>query len=134
MVPNYKQSAAAAVDAVARFGPVSSPDALLKVFAGLPGVHTFSLDISPLPGHDDWDALTCVRRKDGVLQYIVMYNTSLPSFLLLRSLARELGHIILQHDGSCPENIWMEEANCFAYHLLCCAPATILYRPAYKNI
>lgn len=137
MVPNYKGAAAAAVDSVARFGPASSPDALLKILSGLPGVCTFALDISPMPGCDQWDALTCVRRKDGVLQYVVMYNSALPSFLLLRSLARELGHIVLQHDGSCSEDIWMEEACCFAYHFLCCAPArpvTILYRPYFKSV
>ena len=67
-----------------------------------------------------------------------MYNSSLPDFLLRRTLARELGHVVLEHDGTGPEDVWMEEARCFAYHLLSGCTAfrvvTIFYRPHRQTI
>ena len=46
----------------------------------------------------------------------------LPQYLVQRALARELGHIVLGHDGSKPEDVRMAEAYCFAHHLLCPRP------------
>ena len=42
--------------------------------------------------------------------------------MLQRALARELGHIVLGHDGSRPEDVRTEEALVFARHLLCPRP------------
>ena len=42
--------------------------------------------------------------------------------MVQRSLARELGHIILGHDGSRPEEVRRAEALCFANHLICPRP------------
>ena len=67
----------------------------------------------------DHDAITSVFTKDGVPHYIVAYNMRLPQYIIQRALARELGHIVLHHDGSKPEQIRNIEAQCFAYHLLC---------------
>ena len=68
------------------------------------------------------DAVTSVRRKDGELLYVVAFNQRLPYYMLQRALARELGHIVLQHDGSRPEEVRTAEAVCFAQHLLCPRP------------
>ena len=39
--------------------------------------------------------------------------------VVMRGLARELGHIVLQHDGITREtSVRMAEAKCFAHHLL----------------
>ena len=68
------------------------------------------------------DAVTSIHFKDGKLRYLFNYNQRLPFYLLQRALARELGHIVLGHDGSKPEEIRMAEAQCFAHHFLCPRP------------
>lgn len=52
------------------------------------------------------------------LKYIVAYNQYLPFDVIRRGLARELGHIVLEHDGTKPKDVRMKEAMCFARHLL----------------
>lgn len=71
---------------------------------------------------DHKDAVTSVREINGKLCYIVAYNMKLPFNILQRALARELGHIILKHDGSRPEDVRDEEAIAFARHFLCPRP------------
>ena len=137
MEPNYENASAKATDTIVRFGLVPSSADLLRILNQLPNVSTFAFDISPVSAEADWDAFTFVRKKNGVLQYVIMFNNHLPSYLLRRTLARELGHVVLDHDGTGPEDVWMEEANCFAYHLLCCQrprAVTIHFRPDLKNL
>ena len=50
------------------------------------------------------------------------------------SLARELGHIILCHDGSLPEDVRNEEAKAFANHLLCPRPMIHAFQAAGLRI
>lgn len=76
------------------------------------------------------DAITTVKPKDGNLEYIIMYNQQLPYYLMQRALARELGHIMLKHDGSRPDDVRTEEALCFARHLLCPRPLLKLIQDA----
>ena len=68
------------------------------------------------------DALTFVENIRGRLKYFVIYNQRLPNYIQQRALARELGHILLGHDGTRPEDVRQEEAKCFAHHLLCPRP------------
>ena len=68
------------------------------------------------------DAVTSVQVDDQKIKYAVAYNQRLPFYMLQRGIARELGHIILGHDGTRPEEIRSAEATCFAYHLLCPRP------------
>ena len=56
------------------------------------------------------------------IKYIVAYNQRLPFYMLQRGLARELGHIVLGHDGTRPDEVRSAEAYCFAHHLLCPRP------------
>ena len=60
------------------------------------------------------DAITMFR--DG--SYLVIYNQELPCKTIRYAVARELGHIVMEHDGSRPEDVRMEEANCFARKFL----------------
>ena len=71
---------------------------------------------------DNRDVITSVMNVNGELRYVVVYNQRLPFYMLQRGLARELGHIVLQHDGSLPEDVRAEEALIFARHLLCPRP------------
>ncbi len=68
------------------------------------------------------DAFTAVDVHNGTLHYIVAYNQRLPTYVTDRALARELGHIVLHHDGTRPEETRNEEALVFARHLLCPRP------------
>lgn len=65
------------------------------------------------------DAFTLSNRKDESVQYIIIYKSDLPTFAIRLALAKELGHVILQHDGTESKNVWAEESACFAYHFLC---------------
>lgn len=70
-------------------------------------------------GSSNQDAVTTVIDESGKLQYFVAYNQRLPYYLSQRALARELGHIVLSHDGTRPEDVRITEAEYFARHLLC---------------
>lgn len=64
--------------------------------------------------NENQDAITMFR--DG--QYLVIYNQELPCKTIRYAVARELGHIVMEHDGSRPEDVRMEEANYFAQKFL----------------
>ena len=127
MNPNYESAAAKAYDTRTRFGS-SNP---LQILRQLSNVLTISFESSDMPVYQD--SFTCVDGNN----YIVFYNASLSPVLLRSALARELGHVILQHDGKDPEEVWLEEATCFAYHFLCPSPSvsiTIKYRPDRSSV
>lgn len=53
------------------------------------------------------------------VNYIVVYNMRLPHEMIRRGIARELGHIVLGHDGATrSKEARLAEAMCFAHHLL----------------
>ena len=60
------------------------------------------------------DAITVFR--DG--KYLVIYNQELPCKTIRYAVARELGHIVMEHDGSRPEDVRMMEAEHFAKEFL----------------
>ena len=68
------------------------------------------------------DAASLFKMVNGQMRYIVAYNQRLPFYILQRALSRELGHIMLHHDGTRPESVRMEEAMCFARNLICPRP------------
>lgn len=69
---------------------------------------------------ENQDAATFHLNSDiDTVDYVVVYNMRLPSDIVSRALARELGHIILGHDGSTrPYSVRRAEAICFAHHLI----------------
>ena len=60
------------------------------------------------------DAITMYRNGS----YLVIYNQELPCKTIRHAVARELGHIVMEHDGSRPEDVRMEEAEYFATEFL----------------
>lgn len=56
------------------------------------------------------DAITMFRNGS----YLVIYNQELPCKTIRYAVARELGHIVMDHDGSRPEDVRMQEAEHFA--------------------
>lgn len=134
MTPDYERAAASAMETLVKHNINTAPVDPLPVFKRTPGVLVLSFtEMSRQLGMDrhnlltsfeteNHDAVTSVHLDDGKLRYLVTYNQRLPMYLLQRALARELGHIILGHDGSRPEEVRMAEAYCFAHHLLCPRP------------
>lgn len=51
-------------------------------------------------------------------KYIVVYNQRMPFDIVRKALARELGHIVLGHDGTRPEEVRNTEAEHFAKIML----------------
>lgn len=88
-------SAVSFADASARYG--IEREALLSMFE-----------------HGNQDAITMFR--SGI--YLVIYNQELPCKTIRHAIARELGHIVMDHDGSRPEDVRMEEAEYFAKEFL----------------
>lgn len=134
MKPDYNLAAVKAMETLIKHKICTAPVDPLPIFKRTPGVlvlsftemsHKIGMDRDNLLTSFDTeqhDAVTSVHIEDGQLRYIVTYNQRLPLYLVQRALARELGHIILGHDGSKPEDVRMAEAYCFAHHLLCPRP------------
>ena len=134
MIPDYERAAFAAMEMLIKHGITTAPIDPLPVFKRSPGVLVLSFtEMSNQIGMDrdnlltsfeteNHDAVTSLHLDDGKLRYLVTYNQRLPMYLLQRALARELGHIVLGHDGSRPESVRMAEAYCFAHHFLCPRP------------
>lgn len=130
MEPNYEKAASKAAEVLIRFGISSAPVSPLPILKKTRGVLVFSYGalsdaleqdrsrVLDLFGGQNRDAFTSVNIHDGKPQYIVTYNQRLSQVLIQRALARELGHIVLGHDGTRPEEVRNAEALCFAHHLL----------------
>ena len=134
MTPNLERAATAAAETLIKYNVTSAPVAPLRILKALPGVIVLSFaemasgfgidrkELMDMYGSMNKDAFTMVREVNGKLRYFVGYNLLLPEYLLQRAVARELGHIILGHDGSRPMDVRMTESMFFARHLLCPRP------------
>ena len=133
-IPDYETAAYKAAETLIRYGICSAPIEPLPILKSMRGVLVLSFaemaqeaglarqDVIMLFGKKNHDAVTTVKVGDDKLRYVVAYNQRLPFYMLQRALARELGHIVLGHDGSRPENVRNEEAFTFARHLICPRP------------
>ena len=135
MNPNYTEAATKAIETVSFFG-----DDPLEILNKLHNVLVISYSFSSMDGEllidESTDAISMVNRKNGKLQYIILYNSNLSPAQVRLALARELGHVMLEHDGNGDEFVWIEEANCFAHHFLCpmVKPKKIQYRSKQKTL
>lgn len=133
MTPNYELAATTAMRALIAHKITAAPVEPMPILKKTPGVLVLSFEeMSRDTGierneilsrfGDNQDAATFYR-DTGKIRYIVVYNQSLSIYLAQRAIARELGHIVLGHDGETrtTENR-MAEAYCFAHHLLCPRP------------
>lgn len=131
MTPNYEKAALKAAEILVKYNINTAPISPIPIFMNTPGVLVLSFseisnhigiarrNIVQLFGLENQDAVTSVLVDDGKLKYLIAYNQQLPFNIIQRSLARELGHIILGHDDSIPFDVRDEEAKCFAKHFLC---------------
>ena len=131
MTPDFDRAATAAAEILIKYGISTAPVDPIPIFKKADGfnVVTFT-EMSRLIGVDrsdllsafdaeNHDAVSSAYLKDGHPHYLVAYNMRLPAYLVQRALAREMGHLVLGHDGSRPEEVRNAEAICFAHHLLC---------------
>lgn len=131
MTPDYEKAAIKATETLIKYGVDTAPVFPIQILKRIPGVLVLSfseisnrIDIErkklvTLFGLENQDAVTSIQIDEGGLKYIVAYNQLLPFNMLQRSLARELGHIILEHDDSMDEDTRVMEAKAFSKHLLC---------------
>lgn len=131
MTPDYEKAAAAAMNLLIEKQIRKTPIDALDILLNTEGVRvmTFSSmaletgrpreELVPLFGENQ-DAVTFrIENSISGVQYVVVYNMFLTVDVVMRGLARELGHIVLQHDGITREtSVRMAEAKCFAHHLL----------------
>ena len=144
MTPDYQLAATKATETLIKFGINSAPVDPLPILKNTPGVlvvtyQSLSDDLDQdrqcmieTFGEKNQDAFTSLNLKDGKKLYIVTYNQMLSSSLVQRALARELGHILLGHDGTRPETVRNEEAKCFAHHLL--VPRALIHMLHVSNL
>lgn len=131
MSPDFDRAAAAALELLAEKKITQTPIDALSLLLDFPRVRVISFsrmaseagekrgDLVPLFGENQ-DAATfnLVSPIEGV-DYVVVYNRFLTVDVVMRGIARELGHIVLGHDGQTrPADVRLAEAKCFAHHLL----------------
>lgn len=134
MTPDFDRAATKAAEILIKYSINTAPVDPIPIFKHADGfnVVTFT-EMSRAVGMDrqvfmstfeaeNHDAVTSVFVKNGKPHYIVAYNMRLPQYIVQRALAREMGHIVLGHDGTRPEEVRNAEALCFAHHLLCPRP------------
>lgn len=131
MTPDYEKSAIKATEILIKYGINSAPVDPLPILKKTPGVLVMTFEemsnkirverkeLINMFGCENQDAVTTAYVDGENIHYVVAYNRMLSSRIIERALARELGHIVLGHDGSRPEDVRQEEAKCFAHNLLC---------------
>ena len=131
MTPDYDRAATAAAEILIKYGISTAPVDPIPIFKKAEGFNVITFaEMSRMIGVDrsdllssfdasNHDAVSSVYMKNGRPHYLVAYNMRLPAYLIQRALAREMGHIVLGHDGSRPEEVRNAEAIAFANHLLC---------------
>ena len=141
-MPDYDRAAIKAAEMLIKHQTSAAPVDPFTMLRKIPGVIMVSFaelssklgidrdNLVTMFGESNQDAVTSVKPKEGSLEYIVTYNQRLPYYLMQRALARELGHIVLQHDGTLPEDVRIEEALAFSRHLLCPRPVLRMIQDA----
>lgn len=137
MIPDYDRAAIAAIRVLIDNQITETPVAPLPILLRWPGVRVISFarmaneanmerdKLIPLfVANQDAATFRMGLDMDGV-RYVTVYNQRLPFEIIWRGIARELGHIVLDHDGlTRPYEVRRAEAMCFAHHLL--SPRPIL--------
>lgn len=138
MKPDYDRAAIAAMQILVDHQIAETPIVPLPILLKYPGVRVISFAKMANEANIDRDELLplFVANQDAAtfklgldiddVEYVVAYNLRLPFEIIWRGIARELGHIVLGHDGvTRPYAVRRAEAMCFAHHLL--SPRPIIH-------
>ena len=144
MKPDYDRAAIKAMELLIKNKTTETPVDSLSMLLKYPGVRVVSFtrfaqqaeidrhDLVPMFGSNQ-DAATFRLDLDITdVKYVVVYNMRLPHEIIQRGVARELGHIVLGHDGQTrPADVRLAEAMCFAHHLISPRPIIAMLREAF---
>jgi len=134
MTPNLDAAAIKAYETLVKHKVSFAPVDPLPILKQTPGVFvTTFAEMAARTGterdsflssfsYENRDVITTFNANAKRPVYIVTYNQRLPFYMQQRALARELGHIVLGHDGSRPDDVRNAEAITFARHLICPRP------------
>ena len=133
MTPDYQAAAIRAAETLIRYNITAAPVEPINIIKSLPDTLVLPFAEVALKANKDrdqiirtfgesQDAVTSVHLTSHGLRYVVAFNQRLPAYIIQRAMARELGHIVLRHDGSRPDDVRSEEAITFARHLICPRP------------
>ena len=131
MKPDFDRAAIAAMQILIDNHVTETPIVPLPILLSYSGVRVISFakmanevnmerdELVPLFVHNQDAATFKLGMEIDDVEYVVAYNMRLPFEIIWRGLARELGHIVLGHDGiTRPYEVRKAEAMCFAHHLL----------------
>lgn len=140
MKPDYDRAATAAMQILLENQVTETPIASIQILLNYPHVRVMSFssmaynseidreDLIPQFGINQ-DAATFKMTGLDDVDYVVIYNMKLPYEDIRRAIARELGHIVLGHDGQTRSTeVRRAEALCFAHHLLTPRPIINIIR------
>ena len=143
MNPDFDKAATMAMETLIDNGITETPVDSLSILLKYPGVRVMSFtkfatqagvdrsDLIPLFGENQDAATFKLGMNIEDVQYVVVYNMRLPYEIIMRGVARELGHIVLGHDGKTrPYETRMAEAVCFAHHLISPRPVIRMLQDA----
>lgn len=133
MTADYEQAALKATETLIQYNITAAPVEPIRIIKSLPDTLVLPFAEVALKTNEDrdqiirtfgesQDAVTSVHLTSHGLCYVVAFNQRLPAYIIQRAMARELGHIVLRHDGSRPDDVRYEEAITFARHLICPRP------------
>lgn len=132
MKPDYERAATMALVTLLDSEIHKTPISPLPLLKRRPGVIVMSfMEATSFSEIDRENAISRMgENRDAVtlfanhkkVNYLVLFNQQLPMAHVQRALARELGHIVLGHDGTRPADVRDAEAVFFAHHLLCPRP------------
>lgn len=130
MKPDFDRAATAAMQLLAESKVTETPVDSFSLLINYPHIRVMSFagladnaevdrkDLIPLFGINQ-DAVTFRMFGMEDVNYVTVYNMKLPYEDVRRAIARELGHIVLGHDGQTRSTeVRKAEALCFAHHLL----------------
>lgn len=143
MKPDYDRAATAAMQLLADHAVSETPIIPLPFLMARPDVRVISFAKMANEANTERDKLIplFVANQDAAtfrlgmdidgVRYVVVYNTRLPYEIIWRGIARELGHIVLDHDGvTRTKEVRRAEAMCFAHHLLSPRPVLRMLQEA----
>lgn len=143
MTPDYTGAAIAAMQMLIDHNVTETPVQPLPLLMKQPGVRVISFnmmankadierkDLVPMFASNTDAATFMLKEQIDDVKYVVVYNAMLPYEIICRAIARELGHIVLGHDGKTrlPQHR-RAEAMTFAHHLLSPRPVIHMLQEA----
>ena len=143
MQPDFDKAATKAMEVLIANHITETPVDSLSILLKYPGVRVMSFknfaaqagierhDLVPMFGSNQDAATFHLDLNIEGVSYVVVYNMRLPIDIIWRGVARELGHIVLGHDGvTRPAEVRMAEAKCFAHHLISPRPVIRMLQDA----